>query len=183
VDLSILQPVLIAVLSPVLLLTGVIYVLVTPKMALSALVLSALAAVFGGHDLYLVLSGPYHPTVTLTSLYFLVLAAIANIRWLSSRRVLRKARAPKMGVRIVSRNAWMLEKRPNDPIQFLLPKALVASHRDFAESDMKFRITCDIATEPIEGTFEVTYNRQILLPERVLNKLGSCRSIRFEILE
>jgi hypothetical protein len=183
VDFAVLHPVLIAVLSPVLLLAGIMFVLVTPKIAIFAMVLSGLALFFGGLDLLPIVSEPYHPSFTFSTVYFLVLAAMAHIRWLRGRRVARKSKVKRMGVTVVSRNAWVLEKKPNENKTYLLPRTLAAGHRDYAESDLNSRITCDGTDEPIEGAFGLNSNRQILLPERVLSVLGGSQTIRFEILE
>jgi hypothetical protein len=180
-----LQVSVIAVLSPILLPLGILYLLSTSHVQLSAILLNLMTAVVGVFRFTPALPPSYHGFLTFLFLFFLVLALVADVRWgrklLSSRAKPKKA--PVRQVKIVSQNAWVVHKSPGEKRAYRVPKLFLEKHSDYLWSDLKFRITHDQEPDPIEGTFTINEKFYIILPEVLLARLQKSKKIRFEILE
>lgn len=200
---------LIAVLSPVLLIAGVLHLISTAHIGASALALNALATVLGG--LRFVWNPPAHSGKMLTVLFavLLVLALTANarlcLRFRASRsrppapdqtssqapRAAPPARVPpeppprrddSKRIRILSPTSWMLHNLWGDVRVFIVPPAIADQNPGLPLSDRRFQITYEEDEPPIDGVFTVSSTLQILLPAEHLERLKDKELVRFEIV-
>jgi hypothetical protein len=177
-----LQVVLISVLSPILIAAGILYVLTTAQINLTAIALNFGTILVGWLRFALDISQRYRASLTFLFVVFLVLALTANIQ------VGRKYISAKKKKPVVSRiefeppNAWVVYKGADERRIYKFPKAFLKNHNDLAGSDVNLRITCENDINPIEGTFTIDEKYQIIIPENILSILHSSQMIRFEIL-
>lgn len=184
-DTVALQIAIISTFSPILLVLGILYLISTANVHVSALVLNLLTATVGGLHFSFDLSQPYPKILTFLFVFFLVLALTADVQW--GRRFLalkvKEKKVPARRVKIESQNAWVVYKNPGDRMLYGAPKSFLERHSDYIWSDLRFRITCDCDVNPVEGKFTINEKSKILLPEDLLSKLQKSQMIRFEILE
>ncbi len=182
-DYVTLQLVAVAVLLPVLLALGFLYLLSTSHINLAAIILNLLTAIVGALRFTLILPQSYHGLLTFLFSFFLVLALTADVQW-GRRFWALKAKKPIISrVEIESQNAWVVHKNPGERMTYRVPKPFFEHHPDYIWSDLKFRIICDNDVNPVEGKFTINEKSQIILPEDLISKLRKSQMIRFEIVE
>ena len=86
-------------------------------------------------------------------------------------------------VEILSPSAWVLHNDWGDIRVYTVPPAIIERKKGLADSDRQFRIMYDEEAEPIEDTFRISSNFQILLPPECGDKLKGSERIHFEILD
>jgi hypothetical protein len=86
-------------------------------------------------------------------------------------------------VEVLSPSAWVLHNDWGDIRVYTVPPAILERKKGLADSDRNFRITYDEEAEPIEDTFRISSNFQILLPLECVDKIKGSERIRFEILD
>ncbi|OGG54343.1 MAG: hypothetical protein A3F84_09280 [Candidatus Handelsmanbacteria bacterium RIFCSPLOWO2_12_FULL_64_10] len=182
-DLSVLQVVVISVLSPVSIAAGILCIITTANVNLAALVTNLLAVTLGGLRFVLDVSPRYRLSLTFLFILFLILALTADIRW--GRKVLthQKTRIRPTRIEIESAQAWVVHKSPDERWAYRLPKPFLKNRGDDHWSDLKLRITCDHDVTPIEGSFAIGEKAQIMFPPHILSQINQGQMIRFEILE
>ncbi len=203
------QIALIAVLSPILLVAGILHLISTAHVGASAVALNALAATLGG--LRFVWNPPGHAGKVLTVFFavLLVLALTANARLCIRLRAARSRppapdgekppvprRAPPAhvppgpvprrddpkGVKILSPTTWLLHDLWGDVRVYTVPSAIADQNPGLPTSDRRFRITYEEDEPPIDGVFTVSSSLQILLPPEHLERLKDKELVRFEIV-
>lgn len=199
----------IAVLSPILLIAGILHLISTAHIGASAVVLNALAATLGG--LRFVWNPPGHAGGVLTVFFvlFLALALAANARLCIRLRAARsrppapdreKTPAPRRapparvppgpaprrddpkGVKILSPTAWLLHNLWGDIRVYTVPSAIADQNPGLPTSDRRFRITYEEDEPPIDGVFTISSSLQILLPPDHMERLKDKELVRFEIV-
>lgn len=207
-NLIALQISAIAVLSPVLFALGVLHLLSASSLGGPAVALNLLTAAIGGLRFGLDLPFSYSRPLTVLLVFFVALTLVADGRlchrlWkaLSSPPAQTKAPvwtgAPKprpfpsptrtlekaKRVEVLSPSAWVLHNDWGDIRVYTVPPAILERKKGLADSDRNFRITYDEEAEPIEDTFRISSNFQILLPPECVDKIKGSERIRFEILD
>lgn len=86
-------------------------------------------------------------------------------------------------VEILSPSAWVLHNDWGDIRVYTVPPAILERKKGLADSDRTFRIVYDEEAEPIEDTFRISSNFQILLPPEYVDKLKGSERIHFEVLD
>ncbi|OGG43277.1 MAG: hypothetical protein A3F84_12905 [Candidatus Handelsmanbacteria bacterium RIFCSPLOWO2_12_FULL_64_10] len=184
-DYVALQVAVIAVLSPVLLPVRILYLLSTSHIQLTATLLNLMTVIVGALRFTPILPPSHHGFLTFLFVFFLILALVADAQWgrkfLTSK--IKAKKAPIRRVKIESQNAWVVHKSPGEKRAYRVPKLFLEKHNDYLWSDLKFRITHDQDTEPIEGVFTINEKFYIILPEVLLVRLQKSKRIRFEIVE
>lgn len=184
-DAVALQIAIISALSPILLAIGILYLISTTHLHVSALVLNLLTATVGGLHFIFDLSQPHPKILAFLFVFFVVLALTTDVRW--GRRFLalkvKKKKPPVRGVKIESQHAWVVYKNPGERIFYGVPKSVLQTHSDYIWSELKFRITCDRDVNPVGGKFTINEKFRIMLPEDLFSKLQKSQMIRFEIVE
>lgn len=204
-----LQIAFVAVLSPILLVAGILHLISTAHVGASAVALNVLAAALGG--LRFVWNPPEHSGRMLTVFFavFLVLALAANVRLCARFRAARprppapdreKPPAPRRapparippgttprredpkGVKVLSPTSWLLHNVWGDIRVYTVPPAIADQNPGLPTSDRRFRITYDEDEPPIDGIFTVSSSLQILLPPEHQERLKDKELVRFEMV-
>jgi hypothetical protein len=194
---------LIAVLSPVLLIAGILHLISTAHVGASAVALNALAAALGG--LRFVWNPPGHSGKMLTVFFavFLVLALTANARLCLRFRAARSRppapdgepspasrrvppppprRDDSKHIKVLSPTSWLLHNLWGDVRVFTVPPAIADQNPGLPLSDRRFQITYEEDEPPIDGVFTISSTLQILLPPEHLERLKDKELVRFEIV-
>lgn len=85
-------------------------------------------------------------------------------------------------VQVLSPAAWILHNDWGDIRVYTVPPAIIEKKKGLADSDRPFRITYDEEAQPIEDTFRISHNFQILLSPEYVDKIKSSERIQFEVL-
>ncbi len=203
------QIALIAVLSPILLIAGILHLISTAHIGASAVALNALAVALGG--LRFVWNPPGHSGKMLTVFFavFLVLALAANARLCLRFRAARSrppapdreppptprrappARVPpgpsprrddSKHIKVLSPTSWLLHNLWGDVRVYTVPSAIADQNPGLPISDRRFQITYEEDEPPIDGVFTISSTLQILLPPEHLERLKDKELVRFEIV-
>ena len=205
------QIALIAVLSPILIAAGILHLISTAHLGVSAVAFNVMAVMAGGLRFAWNPPGPLGVILTALFAVCLILALAADTRlcvrfWAArpqspdpdsaeareGRRVpappapsfsnpVPGARDPK-GVKILSPTTWLVRNTWGDIRLYAVPPSIAAQNPGLASSDRQFRILYDEEESPIQGVFTVSSSLQILLPPEHLEKLKENDLIRFEIV-
>ena len=205
------QIAVISVLSPVLLGGGILFLISTAQITTPAIALNLLAASMAGLRFAVDLPENVKGLLTVFFGFFLILALAANARAIAlfltktpklepevrTRSSVPKGEAavqPKVPgpsvmkgdeskrVRVLSPTCWLLNNEWCDIRVFKLPTAIAEKNSELMSSARQFRIAYDEEAEPVEESFAISQNLEILLPGDIVNRLQTRELIRFEIL-
>ena len=204
-----LEIAVIAILSPILLAAAILYLLSTANLSISAISLNLLTVTMGGLRFGIDLPGYYNGIVTVLFAFFLILAIVANTRLVfqtSGSKVPKRAAVRKRSskpqpvphvptaepsipkpdeknIRILTSTSWLVRNEWGDIRVYTVPEAVIEGDETLPGSDKKFRIVYEEGAEPVEDTFTISQNLQILLPPDLIDRFQTCELIRFEILD
>lgn len=182
-DFTILQIVIISVVSPILLAVGILYILTTAQINAAGIAANSLAVAFGGLQFAFGGIPRVRGALTLSFCFFLALALTADTR-LGRRYIAERKKKPiARRIEVESHNAWVVNKPADEEMVYRIPGVFLKNHPEYLGSDLQFRITCESSVDPFGGSFAVDGNANIAIPPNILPKLNESQMIRFEIID